>query len=91
MTHNKQHSIWLYRLYSHTLCVRVCVWPVQVCVTFNPQSTLIATGSMDTTAKLWDVESGKAVSTLEVSISVSVFIPNSQFGPLAILKVVLLL
>lgn len=47
----------------------VCVCPLQVCVTFNPQSTLVATGSMDTTAKLWDVESGNEVSTLAVRIS----------------------
>uniref|UniRef100_A0A671K9V0 Dynein assembly factor with WD repeat domains 1 n=1 Tax=Sinocyclocheilus anshuiensis TaxID=1608454 RepID=A0A671K9V0_9TELE len=35
-----------------------------VCLAFNPQSTLVATGSMDTMAKLWDVESGKEMSTL---------------------------
>uniref|UniRef100_A0A3B4ZLJ2 Uncharacterized protein n=1 Tax=Stegastes partitus TaxID=144197 RepID=A0A3B4ZLJ2_9TELE len=35
-----------------------------VCLAFNPQSTLVATGSMDTTAKLWDVENGEEVATL---------------------------
>ncbi|NXR97712.1 DAW1 factor, partial [Oxylabes madagascariensis] len=35
-----------------------------VCLSFNPQSTLLATGSMDTTAKLWDVETGEEVATL---------------------------
>ncbi|NXS52140.1 DAW1 factor, partial [Brachypteracias leptosomus] len=35
-----------------------------VCLSFNPQSTLVATGSMDTTAKLWDVEKGEEVATL---------------------------
>ncbi|NXY28280.1 DAW1 factor, partial [Pomatorhinus ruficollis] len=35
-----------------------------VCLSFNPQSTLLATGSMDTTAKLWDVEKGEEVATL---------------------------
>ncbi|NWU23981.1 DAW1 factor, partial [Dyaphorophyia castanea] len=35
-----------------------------VCLSFNPQSTLLATGSMDTTAKLWDLEKGEAVATL---------------------------
>ena len=38
-----------------------------VCVGFNPQSTLVATGSMDTTAKLWSVQTGAEVSTLAVS------------------------
>ncbi|NXW70565.1 DAW1 factor, partial [Hirundo rustica] len=35
-----------------------------VCLSFNPQSTLLATGSMDTTAKLWDIEKGEEVATL---------------------------
>ncbi|NWU45915.1 DAW1 factor, partial [Hylia prasina] len=35
-----------------------------VCLSFNPQSTLLATGSMDTTAKLWDLEKGEEVATL---------------------------
>ncbi|NXB95822.1 DAW1 factor, partial [Vidua chalybeata] len=35
-----------------------------VCLAFNPQSTLLATGSMDTTAKLWDLEKGEEVATL---------------------------
>ncbi|NXO34831.1 DAW1 factor, partial [Locustella ochotensis] len=35
-----------------------------VCLSFNPQSTLLATGSMDTTAKLWDLEKGEEVTTL---------------------------
>jgi len=39
-----------------------------VCLAFNPQSTVVATGSMDTTAKLWDVETGAEISTLSVSI-----------------------
>lgn len=38
-----------------------------VCVSFNPQSTLVATGSMDTTAKLWSVQTGTEVCTLAVS------------------------
>ncbi|KAK2489632.1 hypothetical protein MC885_021483 [Smutsia gigantea] len=36
----------------------------KVCLSFNPQSTLVATGSMDTTAKLWDIQSGEEVCTL---------------------------
>ena len=40
-----------------------------VSVAFNPQSTLVATGSMDTTAKLWSVEKGTEVHTLAVSTS----------------------
>ncbi|TKS81190.1 Dynein assembly factor with WDR repeat domains 1 [Collichthys lucidus] len=36
----------------------------KVCMAFNPQSTLVATGSMDATAKLWDVETGEEVATL---------------------------
>lgn len=39
---------------------------MQVCLAFNPQSTLVATGSMDATAKLWDVQSGELVFTLMV-------------------------
>ncbi|NWV33840.1 DAW1 factor, partial [Grantiella picta] len=35
-----------------------------VCLAFNLQSTLVATGSMDTTAKLWDIEKGEEVATL---------------------------
>lgn len=35
-----------------------------VCVSFNPQSTIIATGSMDNTSKLWDVETGQERCTL---------------------------
>ena len=37
-----------------------------VCLTFNPSSTLVATGSMDTTARLWGVEDGKEKATLAV-------------------------
>ncbi|XP_072266205.1 dynein assembly factor with WD repeat domains 1 [Pyxicephalus adspersus] len=37
---------------------------LQVCLAFNPQSTLVATGSMDTTAKLWDIKSGEEAFTL---------------------------
>ncbi|KAF1314950.1 Wd domain-containing protein, partial [Globisporangium splendens] len=35
-----------------------------VCLSFNPQGTVIATGSMDNTAKLWDVETGQELHTL---------------------------
>jgi len=35
-----------------------------VCVSFSPQSDLIATGSMENTAKLWDVEYGTERGTL---------------------------
>ena len=38
-----------------------------VCLGFNPSSTLVATGSMDTTAKLWSVETGAEQCTLSVS------------------------
>ena len=44
-----------------------CFLWAQVCVAFNPQSTVVATGSMDTTAKLWDVQKGAEISTLSVS------------------------
>ena len=40
---------------------------LQVCLSFNPQSTLIATGSMDSTAKLWDVQTGQERETFSVS------------------------
>lgn len=39
-----------------------------VCLGFNPSSTLVATGSMDTTAKLWSVETGIEQCTLTVSL-----------------------
>jgi dynein assembly factor with WDR repeat domains 1 len=35
-----------------------------VCLSFNPQSTIIAAGSMDSTAKLWDVETGTELCSL---------------------------
>lgn len=41
-----------------------------VSVTFHPQSTMVATGSMDTTAKLWCVEKGVELHTLAVSEAV---------------------
>ncbi len=34
---------------------------------FNPQSTLIASGSMDMTARLWDVQHGTERATLVVN------------------------
>ena len=34
---------------------------------FNPQSTVVATGSMDTTVKLWSIKSGGEEHTLAVS------------------------
>ena len=34
---------------------------------FNPQSTLVATGGMDTTAKIWDIQTGQELATLNVS------------------------
>lgn len=42
---------------------------LQVCLAFNPQSTMLATGSMDTTAKLWDIQTGVEICTLGVSLS----------------------
>ena len=35
-----------------------------VCLSFNPQGTMVATGSMDNTARLWDVETGECLHTL---------------------------
>ena len=36
-----------------------------VCLAFDPHSLLVATGSMDHTAKLWDVEQGKELFSLD--------------------------
>ena len=36
-----------------------------VCLAFGPDSSVCATGSMDYTAKLWDVESGQEVFNME--------------------------
>jgi dynein assembly factor with WDR repeat domains 1 len=35
-----------------------------VCLSFNPHGTMIATGSMDNTSRLWDVETGECLHTL---------------------------
>jgi len=35
-----------------------------VCLSFNPQGNIIATGSMDNTAKLWDVDTGAGVCSI---------------------------
>lgn len=35
-----------------------------VCLGFDPHGLLVATGSMDHTAKLWDVEHGKELFNL---------------------------
>lgn len=39
-----------------------------VCISFDPQSVMVASGSMDHTAKLWDVETGKEILSLRVEI-----------------------
>ena len=36
-----------------------------VTIAFDPHRSLIATGSMDQTSKLWDIETGKEHSTLK--------------------------
>lgn len=46
---------------------------MQVCLAFNPQSTLVATGSMDATARLWDVQNGEQVSTLMVGYGMGIW------------------
>jgi dynein assembly factor with WDR repeat domains 1 len=35
-----------------------------VCLSFNPHGTQLATGSMDNTSRLWDVETGECTHTL---------------------------
>lgn len=35
-----------------------------VCLSFDPNGFLVATGSMDNTAKLWDVETGEQIFSL---------------------------
>lgn len=36
-----------------------------VCLSFDPHGILVATGSMDNTAKLWDVETGQEIFNLQ--------------------------
>ena len=36
---------------------------------FSYDSTIIATGSMDNTCKLWDTQSGKCISTLRYHVT----------------------
>jgi dynein assembly factor with WDR repeat domains 1 len=36
-----------------------------VCVAFDPQGELVATGSMDHTAKVWDMEKGAEIYSLK--------------------------
>lgn len=35
-----------------------------VCLSFDPNGAVVATGSMDNTARLWDVETGECLHTL---------------------------
>ena len=35
------------------------------CVNFNPQSSLIASGSFDQSVRIWEVKTGKLVKTIE--------------------------
>ena len=71
--HSDRHECLLFFLFlSPCVCVCVCVcvpfvlllFPPQVCLAFNPQGDVVATGSMDNTAKLWDVNTGKEIHTL---------------------------
>ena len=57
-------------------CVVAVPW--QVCLSFNPSSSLIATGSMDTTCKLWDVEKG--VETVSLGVCCPFFLFIFSFG-----------
>lgn len=49
----------MHTLQGHTLEI--------VCLSFDPHGSLLATGSMDSKAKLWDVETGKEYTTLKVA------------------------
>ena len=40
-----------------------------ICLTFDPLSTMIASGGIDATARLWSVEHGTELATLAVSLS----------------------
>lgn len=51
-----------------------------VCVAFNPLSTTIATGSMDQTCKLWDVNSGSEMCSLQQHSAEIVSLTFNQTG-----------
>ena len=52
------------------------------CVAFSPDSRCLASGSMDRTINLWDVETGECIDTLnghEGWVTCVAFSPNYQF------------
>jgi len=51
---------------------------VVYCVAFSPDGKRLATGSRDSTAKIWDLESGKAIRTLKGHTS---FVMSVAFSP----------
>ena len=64
---------WNYALEGHSNSVRS--------VAFSPDGRRLATGSSDNTAKIWDLDSGKAVLTLEghsSSVSSVAFSPDGR-------------
>jgi WD40 repeat protein len=59
-------EVVLYDLRSHRPSKRTLAGPAKniSAIVFNPQGTLVAAGSEDTTIGLWDVRSGKPLATL---------------------------
>ena len=61
-----------------------------VCLSFDPMSTHLVTGSMDKTSILWNVETGQAVMQIDVKQNSKFYrvIPAKSFQSVLILMVI---